>query len=32
MVVKLTHNANLANNQVLSFGFRYCKLEPSKFT
>lgn len=31
-VVKLTHNANLANNQVLSFGFRYCKLEPSKFT
>jgi hypothetical protein len=32
IVVKLTHNANLANNQVLSFGFRYCKLEPSKFT
>jgi hypothetical protein len=31
-VVKLTHNANLANTQVLSFGFRYCKLEPSKFT
>jgi len=31
-VIKLTHNANLANNQVLSFGFRYCKLEPSKFT
>lgn len=31
-VVKLTHNATLANNQVLSFGFRYCKLEPSKFT
>ncbi len=31
-VVKLTHNANLANNQVLAFGFRYCKLEPSKFT
>jgi len=32
IVVKLTHNANLANNQVLSFGFRYCKLEPSRFT
>jgi hypothetical protein len=32
IVVKLTHNANLANDQVLSFGFRYCKLEPSKFT
>jgi hypothetical protein len=32
IVVKLTHTANLANNQVLSFGFRYCKLEPSKFT
>lgn len=32
IVVQLTHNANLANNQVLSFNFRYCKLEPSKFT
>lgn len=32
IVVKLTHNANLANNQVISFGFRYCKLEPAKFT
>ncbi len=32
IVVKLTHNANLANDQVISFGFRYCKLEPSKFT
>jgi hypothetical protein len=31
-VVKLTHNANLANLQVLAFNFRYCKLEPSKFT
>lgn len=31
-VVKLTHNANLANSQVLSFGFHYCKFEPSKFT
>jgi hypothetical protein len=32
VVVQLTHTANLANNQVLSFGFRYCKLQPSKFT
>jgi hypothetical protein len=32
IVVQLTHTANLANSQVLSFGFRYCKLEPSKFT
>jgi hypothetical protein len=32
IVVKLTHTANLANSQVLSFGFRYCKLQPSKFT
>lgn len=31
-VVKLTHNANLANNTVLSFNFRYCKFEPSKYT
>ncbi|HET7574642.1 MAG TPA: hypothetical protein VFJ99_05955 [Solirubrobacterales bacterium] len=32
VVVKLTHTANLANSQVLSFGFRYCKLNPAKFT
>jgi hypothetical protein len=32
IVVKLTHTANLANSQVLSFGFHYCKLNPSKFT
>lgn len=31
-VVKLTHNATLANNTVLSFNFHYCKLQPSKFT
>jgi hypothetical protein len=31
-VVKLTHNATLANSTVLSFGFHYCKLQPSKFT
>ncbi len=32
MVVRLTHNANLANNQVLGFEFQYCRFEPSKFT
>jgi hypothetical protein len=32
MVVKLTHNANLANLQVLNFDFQYCRFEPSKFT
>jgi hypothetical protein len=31
IVSKLTTNANLANFEVLSFGFRYCKFEPSKF-
>lgn len=31
IVTKLTQNANLANVEVLSFGFRYCKFEPSKF-
>ncbi|MBS1862597.1 MAG: hypothetical protein JSS68_12890 [Actinobacteria bacterium] len=29
---KLTPNANKANNQVLPFEFRYCRLEPQKFT
>jgi succinylglutamate desuccinylase len=32
MVIRLTHNANQANNQVLGFEFRYCRFEPSKFT
>ena len=32
VVNKLTSTANLANSTVLSFEFRYCKLEPSKFT
>jgi hypothetical protein len=32
MVIRLTHNANQANNQVLGFEFHYCRLEPSKFT
>lgn len=32
LVNKLTTNANKANAQVLAFGFRYCRFEPSKFT
>ena len=32
MVVKLTNNANQANNVVTAFEFRYCRLEPSRFT
>lgn len=32
MVIRLTHNANLANNQVLAFDFTYCRFEPSKFS
>jgi hypothetical protein len=32
MVIRLTHNANQANNQVLAFEFKYCRFEPSKFT
>jgi hypothetical protein len=31
MVVRLISNARQANNQVLSFQFRYCKFQPSKF-
>jgi hypothetical protein len=31
IVDKLTSNANLANFEVVGFGFRYCKFEPSKF-
>ena len=31
-VIRLTHNANQANNQVLAFEFKYCRFEPSKFT
>jgi phosphomevalonate kinase len=31
-VLRLTHNANKANNDVIPFEFRYCRLEPSKFT
>lgn len=29
--VKLTRNANLANNAVLGFDFDYCLIDPSKF-
>jgi hypothetical protein len=29
---KLYQNANEANREVLPFGFRYCRLEPAKFT
>jgi hypothetical protein len=32
IVAKLTQNANKANLEVLPFGFRYCRLEPAKFT
>lgn len=32
IVVKLTQNANKADLQVLPFGFRYCHLEPARFT
>jgi hypothetical protein len=31
-VIRLNHNANQANNQVLPFEFKYCRFEPSKFT
>jgi hypothetical protein len=30
--VKLTHNADTANSQVIAFGFNYCKIDPSKFS
>ncbi len=32
IVLQLTHNANLANLQVLAFDFDYCELDPSKFS
>jgi hypothetical protein len=31
MVVRLTSNANKANNLVIGFEFHYCRFEPSKF-
>jgi hypothetical protein len=32
MQVRLSHNANVANNVVVAFSFRYCRFDPSKFT
>ena len=32
MAVRLTQTANLANNQVLAFEFKYCRVDPSQFT
>jgi hypothetical protein len=32
MVVKLTGNADRANNVVIGFEFEYCRFEPSRFT
>jgi hypothetical protein len=32
LVNKLNQNATLANNTVISYTFKYCKFEPSKFT
>jgi len=32
LVIKLQHNATVANNLVLGFEFHYCRFEPSKFT
>jgi hypothetical protein len=31
MALRLNNNATLANNSVLSFEFRYCRFEPSRF-
>jgi hypothetical protein len=32
MAIRLTHTANLANNQVLAFEFTDCRVDPSQFT
>lgn len=32
MQIRLQHTANQANNQVLAFEFKYCRVEPSKFS
>ncbi len=32
LVVKLTSNADRANNVVIGFEFTYCRFEPSRFT
>jgi hypothetical protein len=31
MSARLSRQANVANDEVLAFGFRYCRAEPSKF-
>ena len=31
LVVRLEKNATKANNQVIVFGFNYCKIDPSKY-
>jgi hypothetical protein len=30
--VRLRRNSNLANNTVLAFGFKYCRIDPSRFS
>jgi hypothetical protein len=32
LAVKLTHNANAANNLVIAFQFKYCHIDPSKYS
>jgi hypothetical protein len=32
MAVRLTSTVNRANNQVLAFEFRYCRVDPSQYT
>jgi hypothetical protein len=32
MAIRLTHTANLANDQVLAFEFDYCRVDPSQFS
>ena len=32
LAVKLQNNANKANTGVIVFGFRYCKIDPAKYT
>jgi hypothetical protein len=32
LVVKLTHDANTANSQVIAFEFDYCRIDPSRYT
>jgi hypothetical protein len=32
MQIRLSHTASQANNQVLAFEFKYCRVEPSKFS